>query len=403
MKPVPPLEAFPLIHSTNVVNDQIFTDFLRILKTLSAKFETLVNAVKAIDPALPTKRQKQGFLSRLSGQVDFPNAEPRLTRAWDATFASTLSLPHMGQLLQEDFIQHLGTIQECHLGKIADLEGRWKQQLDTLESIRKKSQTAYSEYRKQCEAIEALHTKVATNPAVVPELAALKASLKTVLEPAVLAASEYQEALQDSAVSIEAFLAEFEEIDQAKYSEIEQIFRDLAHLIDGSVTAYQAFVDEFDNQIQSVVSVADVDESIELEPTAETPVKLGLEVQGFDVDVTSLPFVDVRELFDQDLKKFRGKVTGHVQGFEVDEPVTVIGKEGARVVVEKASGEVGSVPEGSVEKVSERKLAKLNEAFEKLREGETVLVIEWPASAACIVLNVFRETFAVPASKLTAL
>jgi hypothetical protein len=270
-----------------------------------------------------------------------------------------------------------------------------------FEGLKKKSESAYAEYRKYCEAIEALHTKSENNPALKPDFVAMKAGIRSVQDPALEASLQLNEGGQDTAVAVESFLLEFEEIDRAKYEELEQLFKDLSPLIEQLSGKYHEFVTGLESAVQGVTSLVDVSESVELEPTGEGTARVAVELPQFEFDVTALPYVNVRELFDDELKKYRGKVSEDAPGLSSQELVTVISKDGAKLVVEKSSGETCTVPEAVIEKVFDRKLAKLNEAFERLRVGETVVVIEEPASAACIVLNVFRETFVVPASKLS--
>jgi hypothetical protein len=401
MKTIPPLECFPVIHAAMTDNRQILTDTIQVLHTICSKFDALVASISAIDISLPVHRQKQGMFSRLTGQLDFPNTEPNFTQAWTHTFSSGAALPHSGHVLRGGCLPHLSTIHESYQSKVADLESRWKRQLDLLDVSREQFQTTYTAYRKHCEAIEIAHTKSATNPEIIPDFASLKASLKACQEPVVAAWREFSDAVQDAHLAVEGFMAEFEEIDQGRYEAVEQILKDLGIQLSELTPKYQKYVSDLEAEVQGVSSATEVSESFQLEPIPDSPVKISVALPVFDFDITSLPFLKTRELFQEQLIKYRGKVTRAVKGFTDQEVVTVVRKSGKKLTVEKASGETAVLLEEAVEKLFERRLAKLNAPFEKLREGETVVIIEEPEPATCIVLNVFRETFAVPAAQLT--
>lgn len=152
-------------------------------------------------------------------------------------------------------------------------------------------------------------------------------------------------------------------------------------------------------RVDEISSQSDVEDSIDMLGRADQVERVDIDIPGFDFTVTE--FLDVNKAFEEDLRKWKGKITEtSCDGqLKVGEFVTVIEENPPVCSVETATG-VMNVELAKLERVFKRKLARVNEEYDVLNPGEIVLAID-EVDSKLVVMNVFGTKFTLEKDKVT--
>ena len=375
-------------------NIEIFSDVTSLLSLLNTSFATFISSLPKIDTSLPTKRRRSSLFRGLSGMVDFPNAEKQFSENWRWMFNEIAELPTLGQAFGVHFFPIFDEIWKSFERDFKAIEERYTKALATLRD----EQAAYDDQRKKyetfCQSLENKHNSHSS------DFSTAKAGYPIALEEVIASLQRFNEAKMKAGVEIENCLLEFETIDRTRNEAIDSLLKNMAGVLPQYRGRYSELLVGLRKRVGEISSQSDVEDSVDMLGRTGKIEMMDMDIPGFDFPVTE--FMDYKQAFEEDMKKWTGKVNETVCNGELAAGafVTVNEENGSSLVVETESGKVFTVDASKVEKAFERKLARVDEEYDVLNPGEVVLVIN-ESDSGIDVMNVFGTVLTLAADKVT--
>ena len=376
-------EALEAMRGGFRANKEIFLEVSELIRSVNSSFDTFLGVIPKIDISLPTKRRRSSLFRKLSGMVEFPNAEKRFTELWKWIFSTLSGLPTFGGVLTTQFLPIFNEIWRAYETTFHEIEERIVSAVKAVRAEEQNYRDSYAKYQQFCRTLEAKRNH--------SDLNTLKTSYPHVVQTVVSNLEKYNEKQLECGKVVEYCLLDFENADKTRSEAINALFVDLVTSLSEYRQQNKDVVEDLRQKVGGVSSVNDVEDSIDSLGQEQRPVTIDLHLPGFDFNVTE--FVNAEEVFLQERKKWKGRMTN-------GDVVTVIDDSSDEYQAETASGNIITVQPSNIEKIFDRKLATMNEEFSVLNKGETVLVIDQSETTAC-VMNVFYDIFDVDTSIVT--
>ena len=365
-------------------NNEIFQEVWETINSVNASYASFMETIPKIDISLPTKRRSSSFFRRLSGIVEFPNAEKRFTELWKWLFSTLSELPTCGGVLTEHFLPLFKEIWHAYEASFHEIEERIVEAMQAMEREELAYQEVYTKYQQFCRQIESKHRQPS-------EFNTLRATYPQYLQEVLTSLEKLNNTRLECGKTIEYCLLDFENADKTRKGAIDALFVDIISGLRDYGEHNKAVLDDLREKVSEISSMIDVEDSVDILHQTEKPETLDLHLPGFDFNISE--FIDSEAAFASEMKKWKGKLpTG--------EFVTVIQDTGVEYKAETSGGVVITIPLTDVEKVFERKLAKMTETHDVLQKDEIVLVIDEHDSHST-VMNVFYNTFDIESRLLT--
>lgn len=374
-------------------NCDIFTEITQLLTVISSSFDSFLGAVPSIDVELPTKRRRSSLFVRLSGMVDFPNAEKRFSEIWKWAFGEISNLPTFGGAFVSHFLPIFNEIRNSYETEFHNLEERYSKLLTAIHDEESSYEDARKKYNHFCQSLESKHNSRNS------DFSTAKSAYPSALDDVLSSLKHLNDTKLKCGIELEKCLLEFETIDRTRNEAIDSLLKNMSGVLSEYREHYVELLNGIRTRVDEISSQSDVEDSIDMLGRADQVERVDIDIPGFDFTVTE--FLDVNKAFEDDLRKWKGKITettcdGQLKAGEF---VTVFEENPPVCSVETATG-VMEVELAKLERVFKRQLARVNEEYDVLNPGEIVLAID-EVDSKLVVMNVFGTKFTLEKDKVT--
>jgi hypothetical protein len=353
-------------------SEKAISTAITLLTSFCSRFQESAQAIASIDAVIPPV-----------SEVSIP--EPILTAFTQQLFLEFAAIPALGEIVRSEFLPHITHAHAAYaaLTPTSSVQSSIKR----MEAASAKCDSARARYEKACRNIEDMHRKKKGDFATL--LIELRPLQNTVIE----AFNELNAVRQALNLEFERELYEFEKADRNLNEEIQKRMNELAISLGVIIVHYQMLAVNLRDGLELLAHRIEIEESLRKQRRRDRTVSVTFEEPILDFDVTKMPDIDVRKLFEEELRKASGKIVG------VDGIVTVLDERDRILTVELPDGTRMTKQPDEVEIVFRRKLAQVTEDCLPVVAGETALVtaIDGPV-AQC--QTVFGRVFVIPLSKL---